>query len=71
MSEWQPIETAPEDGTPFLVWSEEPILGSHVQVWSNRTPTMSGVIAGHFAFEYQHKTITKWQPLPAPPETPE
>ncbi len=65
---WQPIETAPKDGTAFLVWMDEAVHGSHVQVWCRRSEKHSGIIAGVFAFDLPRKP-TYWQPLPEPPES--
>ncbi|MEC9345534.1 MAG: hypothetical protein VYB54_04855 [Pseudomonadota bacterium] len=33
MIEWQPIETAPKDGTPVLVWSEHDEPSAVVARW--------------------------------------
>jgi hypothetical protein len=64
--DWQPIETAPQDGTAFLVWMDAAVHGSHVQVWCRRSAKHSGVIAGVFEFDLG-KSPTHWMPLPAPP----
>lgn len=53
MPDWQPIETIPSDGRPYLVWMTTPLLGSHVQVLSGRTATYSGTIAGQFVFDLE------------------
>lgn len=79
MSEWQPIETAPKDGTPILV--------------SN--PERAGVWIAHYNAVYQSgfrpdnpwaclmlnvrwhpnqrasMKPTHWMPLPAPPKEPQ
>jgi hypothetical protein len=66
---WQPIETAPKDGTPVLVCLECEFGGSllHVGKWST---TMNGrplgMIGGHMAFDLP--PATHWMPLPAPPQ---
>lgn len=65
--DWQPIETAPRDGTSFLVWLPTPELGSNVQVWSRRTEKYSGTICGRFAFDFRAGP-THWMPLPEPPK---
>ena len=60
---WQPIETAPMDGTPILLMLAEDVLGSrmHVGVFHHNTR----LIAGHFHFDMPQPT--RWRPLPAPP----
>ena len=62
MSEWQPIETAPKDGTFVLVcW---PLQGNVMAVAYHRMlPTPRWEIRGEFAY----LTGTVWQPLPPPP----
>jgi hypothetical protein len=80
MSEWQPIETAPKDGTKIVAWgflanrapemgvirSETPV--AHVMMWRSYT----GLDAGDWVSTSigialaQHPT--HWMPLPAPPE---
>jgi hypothetical protein len=33
MIDWQPIETAPRDGTPLLLWLPAPISGPAIGHW--------------------------------------
>ena len=63
---WQPIETAPRDGTPFLVWLPKKSLGSHVHA-ATFHPNVKCV--GHqFAFDLESQP-THWMPLPEPPQS--
>ncbi|WP_373318459.1 DUF551 domain-containing protein [Laribacter hongkongensis] len=71
--EWQPIETAPKDGTEFDAWSK---FGGRVPnvFWGN--PTSSRTTSKCFCvYEYEwhvvpvlDNTLTHWMPLPAPPK---
>jgi len=68
---WQPIETAPKDGTWIALWSD----GSKVQAgyWG---PSYFG--SDHKWIQYAHRSEceevepepTHWQPLPEPPAQP-
>jgi hypothetical protein len=54
---WQPIETAPKDGTRLFLWS--PDLGYHAGHWENaQWKTLTGFNAGG---------PTHWMPLPERP----
>ena len=64
MSAWQPIETAPKDGSDILVFLDgngEDFSRIAVVYWRN---------AGfrEFAWDCQIHTPTHWQPLPEPPK---
>jgi len=56
MSEWQPIETAPQDYSWFLAWCYD--LGFFVY------RTGPGLMAG------EEPAPTHWMPLPEPPKLP-
>jgi hypothetical protein len=65
MSEWQPIETAPKDGTNILAWGPHGtgclVVGFDEAVhpaWPWHT--LDGL-------NYSLTTFTHWMPLPAPP----
>lgn len=66
MAEWQPIETAPKDGTSILVWpywsDEKP---AQVQ-WRDmkRTPGRWEISTSYFCYG---ANPTHWMPLPEPP----
>ena len=67
MSEWQPIDTAPKDGTPFIgaiQWDadEWEILR---MVWSESTANF--IDATYAPFAESQEQPTHWMPLPAPP----
>lgn len=80
MSEWQPIETVPRDGTPVLVYADPeskmvdtPFMG--VREWYAYSPS-SGTwgdpnVSGYEVDDYLsvEKYLTHWMPLPAPPDT--
>ena len=68
--EWQPIETAPKDGTPILTYScgcsyqNEAML---VVWWSDEKSERSGY--GWEAYEVSHMIAPDyWMPLPNPPQ---
>lgn len=55
--EWQPIETAPKDGTRILGWRRGQIYP--LIVWWDTAAQWWGL----------HMPPTRWQPLPAPPNS--
>jgi hypothetical protein len=59
MMEWQPIETAPKDGTEILTYREAGLMA--VAVWD---PFWKGWICVDGA---ALMAVTHWQPLPEPP----
>jgi hypothetical protein len=59
MSTWQPIETAPQDGTAVLVWDREELL---IAWWAG--------LAWLYGPDMKTCFPTHWQPLPAPPGSP-
>lgn len=70
--QWQPIETAPKDGTEIDLWT-----ACGERVVSARWKT-DGYLAGNWVFwcmdgsgptelERVHCTATHWMPLPKPP----
>lgn len=70
MSEWQPIETAPKDGAPFLAcmdWRVDDLGKCCVIRWrapiSSRSPGQWLSIPGDWSYRPTH-----WMPLPEPPQ---
>jgi hypothetical protein len=67
VSEWQPIETAPRDGTPILGIDADQITGevrmSVMRVQSGWASFTS--IPGDY-----HREPSHWMPLPDPPAEP-
>jgi hypothetical protein len=53
--QWQPIESAPKDGTRLMLWDSR-----------NGGYAVTGAWVAGSAED--HETITHWQPLPAAPE---
>lgn len=66
--EWQPIETAPKDGSAILIGG---IGGVDRARWGWEAPWIDGWWTdGHRSdAEGPDFTPTHWQPLPAPPST--
>ena len=64
MNQWNPIETAPKDGTPFLVFLESELLHSrvHAATFHPNLKTIGGV------FDFDAPKATHWMPLPEPPK---
>lgn len=65
MGEWQPIETAPKDGTRVLVARFAPGTKydkiMKVDRWQEK-------YSGFGLFNHTYWPPTHWMPLPAPPE---
>lgn len=58
---WEPIETAPKDGTRF--WAFTPALHKEAAHWGECVFT-----GGHFQNSCAwHRQPTYWRPLPSPP----
>lgn len=65
---WQPIETAPKDGTPVDVWraiGERCTNMRRVRLGRNN---VFYVPAGEYGYSCV-RDATHWMPLPEPPET--
>lgn len=69
MSEWQPIETAPRDGTRLLVYSTHAEAKGFVSIavdfWS--MPRHKRGYSGWGQFNANNWPATHWMPLPDPP----
>ena len=66
MNEWQPIETAPKDGTPILMWDGDMIYVISWYVPQNtRYPAQWREADGKRYCDYDP---THWMPLPEPPK---
>lgn len=61
MSEWQPIDTAPKDGTELLLWLGELVVGTFV-TGSDDYDMATGWWSNGERVHPSH-----WMPLPAPP----
>ena len=65
---WQPIETAPKDGTRFFVASK---YGVDIAGWSDTIWANAGRgawIVTHMRSDTEEaEQVTHWQPLPSPP----
>jgi hypothetical protein len=64
---WQPIETAPKDGTEVLLW----IKGDEESPRKGRWEERLDLRRGHkwcVAYGWCEDTPTHWMPLPEPPE---
>ena len=63
MSEWQPIETAPKDGTEYLTYGRYPTNWSdeirHIKKSTLKNPSL---------LRMQLKYATHWMPRPEPPK---
>ncbi len=68
MSEWQPIATAPKDGTVILIYGDEAMTTAywrHIQM--GRDGYWALWCAGSYA-EDDEVNATHWMPLPEPPK---
>ena len=62
---WQPMETAPKDGTQLLLWINGIEPRPRIGYWSER-----GSDTGWYGLQSQHfigVIVTHWQPLPPAP----
>jgi hypothetical protein len=60
-SEWQPIETAPQDGTSVLIWIVGAMPGGHADVAQFYNSSW------WFSAQNPSSVVTHWMPLPEPP----
>lgn len=78
MSEWRPIETAPQDGTEILAiyaneWMGRPdgdysIVRWERKGWVAQADSQRAIAAqGDTYTEYVEPFVTHWMPLPEPP----
>lgn len=67
MSDWQPIETAPKDGTDFLAW----LMGNtHMVIYFDASiDSLYPWRATDSNSCYHVDAPTHWMPLPEPPST--
>lgn len=71
MSEWQPIETAPKDGTEVLTYREAGLMA--VAVWVKYYPIWRGGDESGWVVSDGADLVgvTHWMPLPNPPSAEE
>ena len=68
MTEWQPIATAPKDGTDILAYSPKAPNPKTRTTWWRRAEDGKGFI-GWGEFNESYWPATHWMPLPAPPHS--
>jgi hypothetical protein len=73
MSDWQPIETAPRDGTPILAWGTLHAVG-----WNDgEAPSIQIAVYGYANCDCWYAPAmggwkpSRWMPIPDPPKDPQ
>ena len=67
MNTWQPIETAPNDGTDILIGGDYSYAGGVLQAYWGHTHRKGDESWGWVDMEGDTYNPTHWMPLPAPP----
>jgi hypothetical protein len=67
MSNWQPIETAPKDGTTIVGWSKENGADILFYGMTEHDDVIEEGWLYHFDFQTWPTKPTHWMPLPKPP----
>lgn len=62
---WQPISTAPKDGTPILLFTDSLDAPFEIGSWIEADPTDADGLVGTWCDS--GATPTHWMPLPKPP----
>ena len=72
MSEWQPIETAPKDGTPILgaIWVSHNDCPRRWDIYVIGYDAEFDEMNSDFETGWDFEDYSFWQPLPNPPEAP-
>ena len=68
--EWRPIETAPKDGTKFLIWVANGYGHGHVKtgLFNERYDGVASIFDdGEALGHLREKYATHWMPFPSPP----
>ena len=66
--QWQPIETAPKDGTWILGWRKRKALEDQIETWQYTADTSSHWFWANSADTNDYdEEPTHWMPLPKPP----
>jgi len=65
--EWQPIETAPKDGTEVLLWFAD-FCGAPLVVSGHWVCEEGRELEASFEHSCGSGDADMWQPLPAPPK---
>lgn len=65
MSDWQPIETAPKDGTDIVVVDADTAFAQVASYEPAPDPAWVWVVTD--GVTYHESTFTHWMPLPEPP----
>lgn len=76
MSEWQPIETAPDDGSLVDLWIGNERVPNcfyrgEIYGWQFISPTEGGEHGFPLDAFFREEEITHWRPLPEPPKASE
>ncbi len=64
---WQPISTAPKDGTTILAWQDSRV---RLLRWKRVEGFPDGGYWDEWHARLSHVPPTHWMPLPEPPEAP-
>jgi hypothetical protein len=66
---WQPIASAPKDGTHILIWDGEIECVAKFDIWfTGHEGAWECVGASGYDIENAFKAPTYWMPLPPPPD---
>jgi hypothetical protein len=68
VSEWQPIESAPKDGTEILVTDARTKDWTHVAYWDDAVSAEYPWMHADADSSWHKDMFTHWMPVPAAPQ---